>query len=141
MSAVERFMEKIVPEPNSGCWLWTACVNHNGYAMLAMDGKPSRAAHRWYYELLHGPLAPGLELDHLCRVRSCVNPAHLEPVSHQANIDRGAKRKSECCKRGHPMVEGNLYLHPRKKLRQCLTCKRENGRLWMAAKRKKVKNG
>src|SRR5262245_28915102 len=65
------------PEPNSGCLLWTGRISGQGYGGINVDGKPLRA-HRLAYELAHGPIPPGLTLDHLCRVRTCVNPDHLE---------------------------------------------------------------
>jgi hypothetical protein len=72
----------------SGCWIWQRYINRHGYGRLARGGKrgtPRQLAHRWYYERLVGPIPDGLELDHLCRNRACVNPDHLEPVTMPAS--------------------------------------------------------
>ncbi len=112
-------------EKTETCWLWTG-HKVSGYAMLSVSGK-STYAHRFAYELLVGPIPEGLQLDHLCRVRHCVNPAHLEPVTPRENVARGvspAAVRKIVCKRGHPLTEGpNLYLSPTG-VRVCRTCRR-----------------
>src|SRR6185312_8509203 len=114
-----------LPEPNSGCWLWDGGLNEAGYGIVntKLPGmtkpRPVRA-HRISYMLFKGEIPPGLELDHKCRVRSCVNPDHLEPVTHAENIRRGEMhlrhqehyRKQVTCKNGHPFDEANTYLRP-----------------------------
>lgn len=72
----------------NGCWIWNAKARRGGYGLIGIDGKSYRA-HRWMYEQLVGPIPEGLQIDHLCRVRECVNPAHLEPVTHAENGRRG----------------------------------------------------
>lgn len=89
-----RLEEKFTPEPNTGCWLWTASADENGYGFLHVgskrDGTNRMArAHRVAFELYRGPVPEGMVLDHLCRIRCCVNPAHLEPVTFGTNILRG----------------------------------------------------
>lgn len=69
------------------CWLWTAHVNDDGYGVLKVEGR-TRPAHIWSYEYHVGEVPTGLELDHLCRVRACVNPWHLDPVTHAENVRR-----------------------------------------------------
>jgi hypothetical protein len=96
----ERFASKFTPEPNTGCWLWTAALNNCGYAVLSLGSRKGRTsligyAHRIAWELEHGPVPEGLTLDHRCRVRHCVNPAHLEPVSHQVNCQRRSPARVE----------------------------------------------
>jgi hypothetical protein len=76
-------------DPETGCWLWQRSIVRGGYGIAWRDGKHA-IAHRWYYEHLVGPIPEDLALDHLCRVRHCVNPAHLEPVTHRENCRRGA---------------------------------------------------
>lgn len=85
---VERFWAKV--DRVGGCWLWTAAKNGDGYGNFWL-GRPqgSVGAHRFAYELLVGPIPEGLSLDHLCRVRNCVRPDHLEPVTNRENTIRG----------------------------------------------------
>lgn len=88
-------------------------------------------AHRWIYEYERGPIEPGRDLDHLCRVRSCVNPDHLEPVTRQENLRRGIKptpRRRESCYRGHPYTVANTYWS-KSGTRVCRTCGAERAAL------------
>lgn len=80
-----RFMSHVAFEPMSGCWLWTGGTTRSGYGVY---GKPQTTAHRVSYELHVGPIPSGHDMDHLCRNRACVNPDHLEPVSHHENMRR-----------------------------------------------------
>jgi len=75
---------------DSGCVLWTRSLNGDGYAQLNVDGR-QLLVHRLAYELAHGPIQAGLVLDHRCRVRHCLNVAHLAPVTQAENLRRGAK--------------------------------------------------
>lgn len=90
------------------CWLWTAATNGDGYGKFGGGGtaREQMGAHRWSYEALIGPILPGLELDHLCHNRLCVNPSHLEPVTTQENIRRGQGGQHQAikthCPKGHP---------------------------------------
>ena len=79
-------------DSDSGCWIWIAGKSTAGYGGLRIDGK-DYLAHRFMYEKLVGPIPVGMSLDHLCRNPSCVNPEHLEPVTHQENVRRGAHTK------------------------------------------------
>ncbi|KOG21765.1 hypothetical protein ADK36_12325 [Streptomyces viridochromogenes] len=115
-------------DTSGDCWLWTAKPNGEGYANVRIDGVHYRA-HRLAYELLVGPIPDGLVLDHLCRVRHCLNPAHLEPVTIAENIRRGravlppySSRKTHC-PQGHVYDEVNTYVTPQGK-RDCRTCRR-----------------
>lgn len=125
MSAVrtdpaERFWPKVDKGGPDGCWLWTASFNPYGYGQFYTGSRLGKA-HRFAYELVVGPIPDGLELDHLCRNRGCVNPAHLEPVTHVENQRR--MRKSHCF-RGHAYDEANT-LKLRDGKRQCRSCNRE----------------
>lgn len=99
----------ISPEPNSGCWLWDQNPTHDGYGRATVNGKRIYA-HRAVYEQHKGPISKDLTLDHLCRVRSCVNPAHLEPVPLNENIARGNygwRKDLTECKHGHKFTPEN----------------------------------
>lgn len=117
-----RFVDKVLVD-ESGCWLWTGSVDGPGYGKISADGVLI-GAHRVAYQLFVGPIPAGLHLDHLCRVRACVNPAHLEPVTHRENTRRGgpynARAQQTHCKRGHPFDEDNTYLWRRS--RHCRAC-------------------
>lgn len=96
-----RFWEKVVVEEvghKTPCLLWTAHIASKGYGQFKLHGK-YRQAHRVAYQAVHGPISEGLELDHLCRVRHCVNPDHLEPVIHRENLLRGNTIPARSCKR------------------------------------------
>ena len=85
----ERLAWLLIPEPNSGCWLFNGrWETGNGYGKTTWEGRDV-VLHRVIYTLLVGPIPPGHLLDHLCRVRCCCNPAHLEPVLPRVNTMRG----------------------------------------------------
>jgi len=123
---IALFRQKYQEGAPSDCWLWTASVNSGGYGTF-WAGSRAECAHRFSYELHVGPIPPGLSLDHLCRVRLCVNPAHLEPVTPQVNNLRGTgfaatRSKQTHCKRGHVFDAQNTYIKT-DGCRNCLTCK------------------
>lgn len=126
---------KFAPELGA-CWLWTHSVTHRGYGRLAIGGGKSGGAHRYAYELLVGPIADGLVIDHLCRVSHCVNPAHLEAVETSVNVSRGmagALRRihQTHCKWGHPFDEANTaFSDGRRRCRAC--CNNRTKRRWAA---------
>ena len=122
-----RWFMRALPRPD-GCWLWLGQVNEDGYGYFAIDGSHKVVAHRWGYEQLVAPVDDDLVLDHLCRHRTCCNPAHLEPVTQAENILRGeghaaVNAAKTHCPAGHPYDGDNLYVTPRGG-RICRTCAR-----------------
>lgn len=136
--AVDRFAERVALT-DSGCMLWLGGLNGVGYGQFYGTGGERIYAHRWSYEHHVGPIPEGLVLDHLCRVRNCVNPDHLEPVTHAENILRGEgpsarhAQKSHC-PAGHLYAGRNLYVHPTKGYRTCREC----GRIRAAARYQRI---
>ena len=92
----ERFEDKFSPEPNSGCWLWTARCNPNGYGYLKVPPGRVKQAHRISFELYRGPIPNGLSVLHKCDVRSCVNPDHLFLGTQKDNIQDMDKKGRGC---------------------------------------------
>jgi len=128
---LERFWNKVEVQP-SGCWEWMAYKWPDGYGCFYFDGKLVRA-HRFSYELNKGKIPVGLQLDHLCRNRRCVNPTHLQPVTCKENLHRSpivittiCSNKTHC-PRGHELIGSNLdkwqLAHGN---RICRKCKNEN---------------
>jgi hypothetical protein len=129
----ERFWEKVVQTDT--CWLWTGSLS-NGYGNIRpRNGEPMMRAHRFAYELLVGPIPEGLHLDHLCRVRHCVNPDHLEPVTQRVNTLRGFgacaqhARKTHC-EHGHEFTEENTRISDGERV--CRTCANRRNREYQA---------
>jgi hypothetical protein len=117
------------------CWLWNGERNRRGYGRFNLRRKHV-AAHRHGYERAIGPIPEGLQIDHLCRNPSCVNPAHLEAVTCRENLLRGntlqAKNAAKThCFRGHEFTPENTY-HPPSGGRVCRTCQRQYHREWRA---------
>lgn len=119
----DRFWPKV--EKTDGCWNWTASCQAGGYGKFLYDGRV-QPAHRAAYLMLVGPIPPGYQIDHLCRNRKCVNPAHLEAVTQRENWRRGesvpAQRARQThCKRGHIFDAENTYINSRGH-RSCRKC-------------------
>lgn len=127
----ERFWSKV--QKTDGCWLWTAGTE-DGYGRYGLN-QTSVLAHRLAYMELVGPVPAGLQLDHLCRVRACVNPAHLEPVTLRENVRRGmgpagVNAAKTHCPNGHP-----YDYTERGGRRRCKACRNARARALWAAKR------
>lgn len=124
---IKAFWAKV--EKTEACWLWMASKCQGGYGRFRVGGvgRKKIQAHRFAYELLVGPVPDNLDLDHLCRVRDCVNPAHLEPVTRRENLLRGetliaAQVLRTHCPRGHPYDEQNTRVY--RGMRSCRACDR-----------------
>lgn len=116
-----------------GCWHLNTKPSPSGYSRLSASGKVYRG-HRYYYTLFKGPILDGLTIDHLCRNRRCVNPAHLEPVTQRENTLRSPlarasinAAKTHCSRGGHPLSGENLYAAAAGR-RVCVTCARDRAR-------------
>lgn len=117
-----RVRSRIEPD-DSGCWIWTD-GSSSKYARFMLNWK-THTAHRYVYEQLVGAIPEGLVIDHLCRVPRCVNPEHLEPVTHTENIRRGLTHALKThCPQGHPWIAENMYWKVDGKPR-CAVCRRE----------------
>jgi len=88
--AADRFWAKV--DKSDTCWTWTGSRNGRGYGLFMVAPGSCVRAHRFAYELLVGPIPDGLQLDHLCGVKACVNPSHLEPVTNEENSRRARAR-------------------------------------------------
>lgn len=106
MTTADRFWAKV--EKTETCWLWRAHRLPTGYGQFYFDGQ-MRYAHRVAYELFVGPIPAGLTIDHLCRVRACVNPDHLEPVTNRENILRGVAPSALNARKTH-CIRGHVFL-------------------------------
>lgn len=137
-SAFERTWNKFLVD--DGCWLWTANVDPDGYGrMWNRPGEPTKA-HVVIWTALRGPVPAGMELDHLCAVKSCVNPGHLEPTTHQVNCQRRPQYQLEKthCPQGHPYDEANTYTYQGR--RSCRICAKARAAVY-EVKRKERRRG
>lgn len=129
---MERFWARVNRDLDTGCWLWTGPLNHAGYAAFRVPGKTTTTGHRHAYEVMVEPIPAGLELDHLCRVRACVNPAHLEPVTHAENMRRAAAVRTSCTN-GHAYSDRDVTPEG---ARQCQTCRADRNREFVQRRRR-----
>lgn len=110
---VRRFWKKVRKTPS--CWLWSGALSNKGYGSFYFGGrryKRNYLAHRVAFTLLVGSIPSDLEIDHLCRTTSCVNPAHLALVTHQQNMRRSVTATKTHCEHGHLRNKKNTYLRP-----------------------------
>jgi hypothetical protein len=129
----KRIADKI--SVSGDCWVWNGCACWNGYGRVSVAGK-AYAAHRYVYAVAKGEIPAGLQIDHLCRNRLCVNPAHLEAVTPRENVLRStapeatrARHKSQThCKRGHPLFGDNVRLY--RGVRYCRACSKMHTTAW-----------
>ena len=133
---VQRFWEKVVK--TDGCWLWIGARHPNGYGNFTANTGQVCCAHRYAYELLVDKIPPGMTIDHICKVRNCVNPDHLRVMTQSANSRIGyyPNRDKTHCKRGHPLSGENLRITSTGG-RACREC----GRIWSREKYSKLHGG
>lgn len=121
-----KFETNYIPEPNTGCWLWTGLINNSGYGRVYIDGV-NKPAHRLAYRLFNGSIPNDLTVDHRCNTPSCVNPQHLDLLSRSDNSKKAwlFKPKKTTCKWGHSL-DNNVYVQvvEGKKHRHCKTCQK-----------------
>jgi len=125
----DRFFSKV--NKTDGCWLWNSTPSTKGYGMYWVDGKYA-LAHRYSYQKFVGDIKDGYQIDHLCRVRKCVNPEHLQQVTQKENILRGTgvtsvNHKKTHCMNGHEFSKENTYI-TKKNSRRCRICLREKSK-------------
>ncbi len=139
----EAFWERANKRPGNACWLWSGQLNGDGYGILRRS-----SAHRFAYELLVGKIPDGLQVDHTCSVRNCVNPTHMDLVTHEENVRRSHargmhdhknnalavyQRSKTHCKNGHEFTPENTRIDPSThNTRRCRTCEREKTRRYLA---------
>lgn len=143
MQLPNRIENKINKQGPNGCWLWMGTIGNLGYGKTEIKGKTC-LVHRVVYQHLVGPIPDGLQLDHLCRTRSCVNPKHLEAVTCKTNIQRGNTGKDNQhkgkthCKHGHLFDEANTRINS-KGFRFCIECNKIRCREHYQQRKNKLK--
>ena len=135
---IDDLLSRTIPVTESGCWIWEGRLSPDGYAQTElMNG--NRRVHRILYEVYRGPIPQGLTLDHLCRVRCCVNPGHLEIVSRGENTLRGfappaVNARKTHCRMGHEFTLENTSLR-KDGSRNCKVCNLAISRRWKQKRR------
>ena len=123
-----RLLAKVRVDDSTNCWLWTAAKYPNGYGMFKGGPRRPNCAHRISYEIFVGKIPNGKHLDHLCKIVTCVNPLHLEPVSIRENVMRSnaptaVNARKVRCIRGHEFSNENTS-YSKRGWRKCKACQR-----------------
>ena len=142
----ERFEEKYIPEPMSGCWLWIGGTNEHGYGIIGLGkrGFGNIKAHRASWKLYVGELAEDIDVCHKCDNPYCVNPQHLFLGTHKINMSDMCKKgrhpntKKTHCVRGHFFDEKNTKINSASGSRVCVTCSKEYKKLWHIKNKKSL---
>lgn len=136
------FFKFISPEPNTGCWFWLGNHSPNGYAMFASTKGRLAGAHRFSYLIHKGEIPAGLEIDHMCNMKGCVNPDHLRAVTSRVNQLRtnsvvAQNARKTHCKHGHEFSVENTVVHSGGG-RECWTCRKAFKRKYYLQRRAKA---
>jgi len=123
---LERFSDSV--QRTDSCWLWTGSCDKDGYGRFKINSRYVRAG-RFAYQMAHGSIPDGAQLDHLCRNKPCVKPDHLEPVSNKVNQQRGLWGMRSVCAQGHAYTPANTYFRPNGR-RDCRACIRQRVRTY-----------
>lgn len=132
---IDRLMSRVVEDEN-GCWIFTGPIRPDGYGVIGVGprGAGVLRTHRVTYEFFVAEIPAGLHMDHLCRVRACCNPWHLDPVPTGINTGRGVRKTQQThCKQGHEFTPENTKQTTRQ--RTCLTCSRKANRDYQSRRR------
>lgn len=129
-----RLLAKTTLHANGKCIVWTGHVRDSGYATIQHEGR-KQLVHRVAYKLVVGPIPDGYEVDHLCFVRHCVNPSHLEAVTPLVNTrraERGNAQKTRCV-HGHEFTPENTRVDPKTGRRMCRQCDSDRQAIYRAS--------
>lgn len=133
----EKAMLRVIPEPNTGCWLWMGGASDQGYGQVYQDGR-AHYVHRIVATHHYGPIPDGMVVDHKCRMRLCCNPDHLGVVTHRENTMRGTNPSAEKARKTH-YLNGHAFTSENTRIsklgtRNCRTCTRRTFRKTLLAK-------